>query len=99
MQGKAGKMGLEVNERKTKYMIISTSESRRRPEDLKVEGKLFMGVCSFKYLGNMINNDNRNDNCVKESIQVGNRAYFANLRTLKIKIISRAAKLQVYTKH
>jgi hypothetical protein len=55
-----------------------------------------VGVSSFKYLGNMINNDNRNDNCVKERIQAGNRAYFANLRTLKSKIISRAAKLQVY---
>jgi hypothetical protein len=56
-----------------------------------------MGVSSFKYLGNMINNDNRNDNCVKERIQAGNRDCFANLRTLKSKIISRAAKLQVYT--
>jgi hypothetical protein len=53
-----------------------------------------MGVCSFKYLGNMINNDNRNDNCVKERIQAGSRAYFANLRILASKIMSRAAKLQ-----
>jgi hypothetical protein len=29
-------------------------------------------------------------------IQSGNRAYFANLSTLKSKIISRAAKIQVY---
>jgi hypothetical protein len=65
MQEKAGKIGLEVNERKTKYMIMSTSDSRRKSEDLKVEGKSFMGVCNFKYLGNMINNDNRNDNGVK----------------------------------
>jgi hypothetical protein len=72
---------LEVNERKTKYMIISTSESRMNPQDLNVEGKLFRWVSCFKYLGNMINNGNRNDNCVKERIQAGNRAYFANLST------------------
>jgi hypothetical protein len=39
----------------------------------------------------MINNGNINDNCVKEGIQAGNRAYFANLS----KTISRAAKIQV----
>jgi hypothetical protein len=44
----------------------------------------------------MINNGNRSDNCVKESIQAGNRAYFENLSTLKSKIISRAVKIQVY---
>jgi hypothetical protein len=37
----------------------------------------------------LINNDNGNDNCVKERIQAGNRAYFANLRILKSKIVSR----------
>jgi hypothetical protein len=36
------------------------------------------------------------NNCIKERIQVGNRAYFANLGTLKSKIISRAAKIQIY---
>jgi hypothetical protein len=50
MEEKAGKIGLEVNERKTKYTIMSTSESRRKPQDLKIEGKLFAGMCSFKYL-------------------------------------------------
>jgi hypothetical protein len=35
-------------------------------------------------------------NCVKERIQSGNSAYFANLSTLKSKIISRTAKIQVY---
>jgi hypothetical protein len=77
-------------------MIVATSESRRKPQELKVEGRSFIGVSSFKYLGIMINNDNRNDNCVKERIQAGSRAYFVNLRILKSKITSREAKLQVY---
>jgi hypothetical protein len=64
-------------------MIVSTSESRRKPQDLKVEGKLFTGMSGFKYLGNVINNGNRNYICVKERIQAGNRAYLANLITPK----------------
>jgi hypothetical protein len=75
---------------------MSTSENRRKPQDLKVEGKLFTGVSSFKYLGNIIINGSRNDNCVTERIQAGNRAYLANLSTLIRKIISRATKIQVY---
>jgi sorting nexin-29 len=49
----ARKIGLAVNERKTKYMIMST---RHKTQDLKVEGHLFTEMSSFKYLGNMINN-------------------------------------------
>jgi hypothetical protein len=44
----------------------------------------------------LINNGNRNDNCVKERIQAGNTACFANLSIIKIKIISRAAMVQAY---
>jgi hypothetical protein len=50
MEEKAEKIGLEVNERKSQYVIMATSESSRKPEDLKLEGKSFMGVSSFKYL-------------------------------------------------
>jgi hypothetical protein len=49
IEEKGGNIGLEVNERKTEYMIMSTSESRRKSPDINVEGKLFIGVRSFKY--------------------------------------------------
>jgi hypothetical protein len=77
-------------------MIMSSSESRREPQDLKIEGELFTRLCSFQYLGNAINNGYRNDNCVTERIKIGNMAYFANPSTLKSKIISIASKIQVY---
>jgi hypothetical protein len=96
MEENAGKIGLEVNERKTKYIIMSISESRQKLQELKIEGKIFAGVSSFKYLGNVINNGSRNDNCVKERIQTGNKPCLTNLGTLKSKIISRAARIQVY---
>jgi hypothetical protein len=55
---------------------MSTSERRRKPQVLKIEGKLFAGVRSFKYLRNVINYGNRNGNCIEERISSGNRAYF-----------------------
>jgi hypothetical protein len=67
-------------------IILSTSESRRKRKGLKIRGKPFAGLRSFKYLGNLVNNGNTNDNCVKERIQDEDRAYYANLKTLKSKI-------------
>jgi hypothetical protein len=40
-------MSLEVNETITNSMIMSTTESRRNPKDLKIDGKVFLGVSSF----------------------------------------------------
>jgi hypothetical protein len=74
-------------------MIMS---SRRKLQDLKTEGKIFAGVSSFKYLGNVINNGIIDDNCVKERIQTESRAYFANICILRSKIISRAPKIQAH---
>jgi hypothetical protein len=96
MEEKARMIGLEVNESKTKYVIMSALESRRKPQGLKIEGKIFTGVKSFNYLGNAINNGNRNDNYIKKKKKVENTTYFANLSTPKSKIISTAAKIQVY---
>jgi hypothetical protein len=53
-------------------------------------------VSEFKYLGNIIGNKNRNDRCMKERLQAGNKAYYANLQMLKSKIRSRRSKLQIY---
>jgi hypothetical protein len=64
---------------------MSTLESRRTLQDLKIEGKLFAGVSSFKYLGNMISNGNINYNCIKERIQAGNKATLQIFAHLKAK--------------
>jgi hypothetical protein len=68
----------------------------RKPHNLKIGNKEFEGVSEFKYLGNIIENNNRNDRCIKERIQTGNKAYYANLQMLKSKITSRTSKLQIY---
>jgi hypothetical protein len=51
-------------------------------------------VNNFVYLGNII--DNENNKCVKERIQAGNKAYFANNKLFKNKLISRSTKMQIY---
>ena len=52
-------------------------------------------MSEFKYLGNITENNNRND-VYKRKIQARNKAYYANLQMLKSKTISRRSKLQIY---
>jgi len=70
-------MGLIVNEKKTTYMIVSATQKREQTQNWKVGDKVFEGVSSLKYLGNVIHKG-RISECVKDRIQGGNRAYTAN---------------------
>jgi len=96
LETEARKIGLLVNERKTKYMFMIAAGNMRKPHNLRIGNKEFEGVSEFKYLGNILENNNRNDGCIKERIQTGNKAYYANLQMLKSKVISRGSKLQIY---
>jgi hypothetical protein len=96
LETEARKIRLLVNERKTRYMFMTAAGNMRKPHNVRIGNKEFEGVSEFKYFGNIIENNNRNDRCIKEKIQTGNEAYYANLQMLKSKIISRRSKLQMY---
>jgi hypothetical protein len=96
LETEARKIGLLVNERKTEYMFMTAAGNMRKPHNLRIRNKEFEGVSEFKYLGNIIENNNRNDRCIKEIIQTGNKANYAHLQMLRSVIISRRSKLQIY---
>jgi hypothetical protein len=84
-----------VNEKKTKYLIVSATQKGCQTQNWKRGDKIFEGVSSFKYLGNAINKEGRISECVKDRIQEGNRVYAANHHMLKSKIIKRSVKTQI----
>jgi hypothetical protein len=88
LEEKAEQIGLIVNYKKTKYVIVSALESRWKLEVLHIGNKIFDGVSDFKYLGNLFDNENKISCCVMERIQAGNKAYYANLHLFKSKLIS-----------
>jgi hypothetical protein len=63
-----------VNEQKSKYMIVSTSEVRRRPQYLLVGEEDFEVVPSFNYLGAVMNNGNDMGQSIRDRIQAGKRS-------------------------
>jgi hypothetical protein len=52
-------MGLIVNEKKTKYVMVSATQKGRQTQNCKEGDKLYERVSSFKYLGNVINKAGR----------------------------------------
>ena len=59
-------MGLITNEKKIKYIMVSATQKGRQTQNWKVGDKVFERVSSFKCLGNVINNDGRISECIKE---------------------------------
>ena len=62
---------------------MSNSETRRAPRNFSVNGKCFKGVSCFSYLGALVSNDDNIRLSIRERIQAGNRAYFANINIFK----------------
>lgn len=92
----AKKMGLEINAGKTKWMLMSTSERKRKADDVTVANMSFENVQNFTYLGADLNSANKASDEIDRRLMIGNRAYFANLKMLKSRLLSRSTKLRIY---
>jgi hypothetical protein len=93
LEKEAERYGLIVNEGKTKYMVMSTS---RIPQNINIGNRTFEGVSQFRYLGALVNGQNEISDCIKDRIQNGNRAYYANLKLFKSKLLTRNTKVKIY---
>jgi len=71
------KIGLKINETKTKYMIVS--RHNHRSDSLKVNEYTFERIGNFKYLGVHINEDANSHEEVKKRLIAANRCYYGLL--------------------
>jgi hypothetical protein len=86
--------GLIINEEKTKYLKCSKKETRTY--NLNIDNAHLEQVKQFTYLGSIINNDNSIEEELKERIALANKAYFANQKFLKSKLVTKQSKLKLY---
>ncbi|CAG9826824.1 unnamed protein product [Diabrotica balteata] len=94
----AEKMGLQINENKTKYMYMSRNNQSgdRIGQKITINDFNFERVREFKYLGITITEDNNASQEINNRIQAGNRCLFALQNLIKSKQLTRGTKIQVY---
>ncbi|XP_054085666.1 LINE-1 retrotransposable element ORF2 protein isoform X1 [Zeugodacus cucurbitae] len=98
MDKEAKRMGLEVNEDKTKYLLSSNKQSAhsRLGSHVTVDSHNFEVVDNFVYLGTSINNTNNVSLEIQRRITLANRCYFGLSRQLNSKVLSRRTKIKLY---
>lgn len=98
LEREANKIGLRVNEEKTKFLMVAASERSRTlvGSHLIIGDKRFEVVNDFVYLGSIISNNFNTTLEIKRRILAAQRAYFAVRHLLTSKKISRHAKLIMY---
>lgn len=96
MEEEGKKIGLEVNDSKTKYMHMTAMEGRRSQENMIVNRHNFENVRSFEYLGTTLTNNNKISEEISRRIMAGNRTYYANIKLFKSRLLSRTTKAKIY---
>lgn len=91
----AKKMGLSINETKTKYMI-SAKHQYEMPNKLDTGEHSFERVDNFVYLGSLITSSNLISEEIKRRVLVANRCYYGLHKHLKSHRLQRKTKLSIY---
>ena len=93
----ARKFGLQINQEKTKYMIVERKNSLQKNKigHLKIKNYKFERVASFKYVGVILNEDNKNQINLQERIKSPNKTYFMLQQFFKNENISKKLKLRL----
>jgi len=82
VKNESAKLGLNINIKKTKSMVISRSELVPKAR-LLIDGTEVEQVKSFVYLGQLISEDGRSDNEIKKRIHLAKMA-FLNMKKILI---------------
>ena len=97
MENIARKLGLQINQEKTKYMIVERKNNLKKNKigHLKMKNYKFERVENFKYLGVILDEDNNNQTDLQERTKNANKTYFMLQIFFKNKNISKKLKLRL----
>uniref|UniRef100_A0A2S2NC82 Uncharacterized transposon-derived protein F52C9.6 n=1 Tax=Schizaphis graminum TaxID=13262 RepID=A0A2S2NC82_SCHGA len=90
----AEKIGLIINENKTKFMIVPRRKHPQRA--ITIKDMTFERVWNFKYLGVDINSQADSPEEIHRRITAGNKCYYSLVQLFKSKKLSRRTKIRLY---
>jgi hypothetical protein len=85
-------VGLEINIKKTKYMLLSRHQNIGRNRDIKIANRSFENVSHFKYLGTTVTNQNLIQEEIKRRLNTGNACYHSVQNVLSSRLLSKKLK-------
>jgi hypothetical protein len=89
-------VGLEVNTKKTMYMLLSRHQNAGRNHDIKIGNRCFKNVAQFRYLGTTITNQNLIQKEIKRRFNSGNACYYSVQNILSLRLLSKNIKIRIY---
>jgi ribosomal protein S2 len=89
-------VGLEINVKKTKYMLLSRHQNVGRNQDIKIANRSFQNVSQFKYLGTTLTNQNFIQEKIKRRLDSGNACYHSVQNRLSSRLLSKNVKIRIY---
>ena len=93
----ARKLGLEINQEKTKYMIVERKSSLKQNKigHLNIKNYKFERAENLKYLGDLLNEDDNYQIDLQKRIKNANETYFMLQKFFKNKNLSKKPKLRL----
>jgi hypothetical protein len=70
-------IGLEINAKKTKYMIMSHHPNSGQNQNIRIANESFENVAKFKYLGTLLTNLSDIHDEIKSRLNSGNACYYS----------------------
>jgi len=92
----AKKVGLQINEGKTEYMVVGRRNSTRMYPSLRVGNHEFSRVKQFKYLSLVLTEKNETEKKIATRILSGNKCLYGLTKILELRSLSREIKIQLY---
>jgi hypothetical protein len=98
LKGEAAKVGLNLNEQKTKYMIAARNDTTIRDvgQSLAIGDKHYEVVKEFVYLGSLMTPTNNVSLEIQRRIQTANKCFFGLHKHLQSSQLSRQTKFTIH---